>query len=394
MDQNKEEIIWMQANNIVNEILILTLVVVAILIIYYITKYYKKPTKSKNNYLEALEHLTDGNYNWAIQKFKEVVREDTDNVQAYLRLGDLLRKKGLASNALKIHKDLMLRSNLSPAFKQKLEYSLLLDYEVLNDVKMVIKIGNNILNKYQDYSEEVPLRLAKYLEKDQEWEEAYNVLKKYNGTLPNELKRKLSLYRVFEGLNLLDKNEGRDARIKFREAMKLDESCASGYYYLGKSYYNENRLEDAIQAWKNLCQKIPKKAYIAFEALERTWFDLGKFTEAEKLYNDLWNKNPENVDAALALAEIFDKKGEQDAAVEVLNRLEENVPNNPRINGFRIQYLYNKNQYKMASTYAIEFFRGQGIISDKKFVCNKCNYQSNEPVWICPECKSIDTYNI
>ena len=311
-----------------------------------------------------------------------------------MRLGDLLRKKGLASNALKIHKDLMLRSNLSSDLKQKIEYSLLLDYESLNDVKMVIKIGNNILNNSQNYSEEVPLKLVKYLEKDEEWEEAFNIIKKYCKTLTSDLKRKLALYRVFEGLNLIEKNEDRDARIKFRESMKLDETCASGYFYLGKSYYSENRLEDAIQAWKNLCEKIPEKAYIAFESLEKAWFDLGKFTEAEKLYKDLWNKYPENVDAALALAEIFDKKGEQDTAVEILNRLEEKVPNNPRINGYRIQYLYNKNQYKVASSYAVDFFRNQSIISDKKFVCNKCNHQSNEPTWICPECKSIDSYNI
>lgn len=384
----------MPTNDIINEILILTLVIVAILIIYYITKFYKKPAKGKNTYLEALEHLADGDYKWAIQKFKEVVREDTDNIQAYLRLGDLLRKKGLASNALKIHKDLMLRSNLSSDLKQKIEYSLLLDYESLNDVKMVIKIGNNILNNSQNYSEEVPLKLVKYLEKDEEWEEAFNIIKKYCKTLTSDLKRKLALYRVFEGLNLIEKNEDRDARIKFRESMKLDETCASGYFYLGKSYYSENRLEDAIQAWKNLCEKIPEKAYIAFESLEKAWFDLGKFTEAEKLYKDLWNKYPENVDAALALAEIFDKKGEQDTAVEILNRLEEKVPNNPRINGYRIQYLYNKNQYKVASSYAVDFFRNQSIISDKKFVCNKCNHQSNEPTWICPECKSIDSYNI
>lgn len=384
----------MPTNDIINEILILTLVIVAILIIYYMTKFYRKPAKGKNTYLEALEHLADGDYKWAIQKFKEVVREDTDNIQAYLRLGDLLRKKGLASNALKIHKDLMLRSNLSPDLKQKIEYSLLLDYESLNDVKLVIKIGNNILNNSQNYFEEVPLKLVKYLEKDEDWEEAFSIIKKYCKTLTNDLKRKLALYRVFEGLNLIEKNEDRDARIKFRESMKLDETCASGYFYLGKSYYSENRLDDAIQAWKNLCEKIPEKAYIAFESLEKAWFDLGKFTEAEKLYKDLWNKYPENVDAALALAEIFDKKGEQDTAVEILNQLEEKVPNNPRINGYRIQYLYNKNQYKVASSYAVDFFRNQSIISDKKFVCNKCNHLSNEPTWICPECKSIDSYNI
>jgi len=384
----------MQTNDFINEILILTLVIVAILIIYYLTKYYRKPAKGKYNYLEALEHLADGDYKWAIQKFKEVVRENTDNIQAYLRLGDLLRKKGLASNALKIHKDLMLRSNLSPELKQKIEYSLLLDYEALNDVKMVIKIGNGILNNFQNYSEDVPLKLLKYLEKDEEWEKAFTTIKKYCKTITEDLKRKLSLYRVFEGLKLIDKNDDRDARIKFREAMKLDETCASGYFYLGSSYYSENRLEDAIQVWKTLCQKIPQKAYIAFESLERAWFDLGKFTEAEKLYKDLWNKNPENVDAALALAEIFDKKGEQDTAVEILNQLEEKVPNNPRVNGYRIQYLFNKNQYKLASSYAVDFFLNQSIISDKKFICNKCSYQSNEPLWMCPECKSIDSYNI
>lgn len=384
----------MQADGIVTEILILTLVIVAILIIYYITRFYKKPTKAKNTYLEALEYQVDGEDKWAIQKFKEAVREDTNNIQAYLRLGDLLRKRGLTNNALKIHKDLMLRSNLSTELKQKIEYSLLLDHEVLGNAGSAIKLAKNILKTSQNYHKEIPAKLLKFLEKEQKWEEAYQIIRKYFKIISADLKNKLSLYRVFEGIKLMENKEGREARIKFREAIKHDNQCASAYYYLGQSYYIEKRLEEAVQAWQNLCKTIPLKAYIAFEPLERAWFDLGKYTEAEKLYNGLWSKNPKNADAALALAEIYDKKGEQDTAVDILNRLEENVSEDPRINGYKIQYLYNKSLYKQASTQAIDFFRKNEIIMDKRFICGVCDYQSDEPKWICPKCKSIDSFNI
>ncbi len=382
----------MQNPDMLTELLIIILVITALIIIYYYTRMSRKPKGDKESYISALEYMADGSEKRAIQQLKEAVREDSENVDAYLRLGDLLRKKGLMNNALKIHKDLMLRSNLSEDQKNKIQYSLLLDYELMGNYSSSIELARTILSKNTVFQNEVVLKLLTYLEKEEKWQEAATIARKYFRELPAQLKKRIALYLVFEGLKIQEKGEGRDARIKIKEGLKIDPECDAAYYYLGKSYYSEHRLEDAIREWKNLCITIPQNAHVAFESLERTWFEIGRFNEAEKLYRNILDKDPENIHAALALARIYSKKEDFDSALDILDRLGEKSFLEPRIVGYRIQLLSNKNQYKQASALAVDFFHGNFDLSDRAITCQECQYKSTEPQWICPQCKSIASF--
>ncbi len=385
---------YMQNPTFITELLIFLLIIATLAIIYYFTKKYRKTTEKKNSYLEALELLADGDYRRAIQKFKESVKENTENIEAYLRLGDLLREKGLAKNALKIHKDLTFRSGLEKDFRMRVHRSLMLDYEAIGDLENTIISAKTILDNNGIFTKEAATKLINCLEKQEKWDEAYHACKKYFKNIPLHMTKKMALYLVFQGLDLLEREENREARIKFKEALKVDPECSPAYYYMGKSYFEENRLQEAIEQWTKMCKKIPKQAYIAFDDLERAWFELGNFSEAEKLYNSLLASDGKNVKAALALVEIYDKKGEYDRALEILNRLENNNVEDPLLPGYRIQVLYDKGQYKVAANYAINFLKKKNLLGNNKYICQECHYISEEPLWICPQCKSIDSFNI
>jgi lipopolysaccharide biosynthesis regulator YciM len=383
----------MQSSDLLMELLIILLVIAALIIIYYYSKVYRKPKADKSSYLTALEYLADGNEKWAIQKFKETVKEDTENIQAYLRLGDLLRKRGFANNALKIHKDLTFRANLSSEIKAKIQYSLLLDYEATGNYSAAIELANSIIGDEKTFQNEAASRLLNYQEREQKWQEAYLTIKKCFKELTPLLTKKSALYLVFEGLKIQEKGEGREARVKFKEAMKIDPDCAAAYYYLGKSYYLENRLEDAIREWENLCRSLPQKAYLTFKDLERSWFEMGKFTEAEKLYKSILGKDSKNIYATVALAEIYNKKEDYDRALDILDRLSDESQQDPQIVGYKIKVLSHKNQYKQAAHQAMEYFKNRYDLSERRFECQECQYKTNEPIWICPQCKSIDSFD-
>ncbi len=384
----------MQFNGMLTEFLLIILAIIILIIIYYLTKTFRKPITAKSNYLLALESLADGNTKWALQKFKEAVREDTENIDAYLRLGDLLREKGLATHALKIHKDLTLRSNLSEEINTKIQHSLMLDYEILGNMNAAIEVANSLLEKGKTNIGEIVTKLLKYYEKERRWSDAFEAVKKNFRNPSVQMKRKSALYLVLEGLEIEKKNQARDARIKFREALKIDPNCSAAYYYLGKSYYLEDRVEDAIKEWQNFSEKLPGKAHIVFNILEKAWFDLGKFGEAEKLYKKIVAKDVENIFAIVALAEIYNKKAEFDNALEILDKVAEDKAVHPRIIGTRLLTLSNKNQYKIACGEAIEYFQKNHFLTSWYYVCQECQFESNEPLWVCPQCQNIASFEI
>ena len=98
-----------------NTFLIICFILIAGLLGYYL---YTKinPTKKsdiKELYSEGLDMLVSGKKYSAYNNFKEIISKDSNNVMAYLRLGQILRENGDNLKAIKIHKNLLLRKKLS-----------------------------------------------------------------------------------------------------------------------------------------------------------------------------------------------------------------------------------------------------------------------------------------
>lgn len=376
------------------EILLFIIIAASIGIVYWFSVMQRNKSSANDNYIEALEYLADGNDRLAIQKLKETVREDTENVAAYLRLGDLLRKKGLLSNATRIHKDLTLRTGLDKQTRSKILKSLLRDYDQLNDIPATIETGKKILELERTPENWVLKTLLDKYENTQQWQDAEALIEKYGKYLPEINAHKLALYSVFKGLAAREESREKDARVNFKEAIKRDPQCAAAYYYLGQSYASEERFEDAAKIWTRLCNEVPEKAHIVYSELEKVWFEMGRFHDAEHLYQDQISKNKNSIRAGLALAEIYNKKGEHDHALEIINQLEENYPDSPELLNKKIKFFFNKGQYKQAANQSLNFLQSCNGTAMAKYTCRICQNNSAKPLWICPKCQNIDTYNI
>ena len=87
--------------------ILLTLVLIALIgfIIINLTGR-RRLSRSKDSaslYAMALNHMLHGEDDVAIRLFRDVIRADTDNIDAYINLGILMRKNGKPKNAIKIH---------------------------------------------------------------------------------------------------------------------------------------------------------------------------------------------------------------------------------------------------------------------------------------------------
>ncbi len=373
------------------EIWLFFLVVLAIGGVFWYSLRLKQKQPENDAYVEALEFIAEGKDAKAIQKLKEAVRQDSENVRAYKKLGDLLRKRGLLKHAIRIHKDLTLRGSLTSEQREEVYYSLLLDYKLAGEYAPAIELGKKLLAMASQNKLTIAQELIDLLEKAEHWKDALELSEKYFRQSENHKKRR-ALYQVFLGLQLQQQGKGKDARIQFKEALKSDPACAAAYYYIGKSYVLEDRLEDAIKVWTDLCFKIPSRASIVFPELEKACFDTGAFMEVESIYSQMLEKDPTNVSAALALAEIYLKKSEYDAALDILKRLEEEVGENPQLEAFATRVLFNRGQYKAAAQKAVHFMEKQFHWNQKHYICNQCGYKSSEPLWLCPQCRSINSF--
>ena len=99
-----------------NEILI-TLLVLGVaaggVAVYVLSFKPRRKSKVKDLYAEGLDLLITGRRKSAYKNFKDIIQKDSDNIKAYLRLGQVLREGGNPIQALKIHRGLLHRRNLT-----------------------------------------------------------------------------------------------------------------------------------------------------------------------------------------------------------------------------------------------------------------------------------------
>ncbi|OGC79895.1 MAG: hypothetical protein A2145_02435 [candidate division Zixibacteria bacterium RBG_16_40_9] len=381
----------LDANQILSLIAATLFLLLIILFFWSRAQRFKKKT-SPQKYIEALKALIAGEENLAFEKLREVVLEDTDNIDAYLKLGDLFRKRNRTDKALEVHRQLSFRPNLDAKTKFEVKKSLALDYLSLGKNDKGVAILEELLQEDKESSGLAETLLEEY-EKNQDWEKAFEIRKQVSRHKGEKEDAILAIYKVWEGNQKAELGEYHQARLAYKEALHYDETCVPAYIYLGDAYYQDRRLEEAVEFWKKLIEIKPEAGYLVFERLEKTMFEIGKYQEMAEIYHGILKENPKDVKTLYALANIYEKKGNVKAAIETLtDLLEIDSDYYPAMKN--LMKLYKQNGL------ADKAFRVTYQLLDclpnrfETYTCNNCSFSATEPVWLCPQCRKINSFNI
>ena len=304
-------------------LLLLLLVLAAYLVYERIISGSKKPEST--TYVDALRDLLDGRQEAAFTKLRQVVAEDAGNLDAYLRLGRILRENNQPQRALQVHKDLTLRSGLSKGDRGAILREIAADCLALND----LTTAESALREQIDLNKEdywAQTKLLALREKAQQWEAAYDTAVEILKLEGNKSKKPLARYKHQLGEQLYRQREYHKARIAYKEAIGLDPGLVDAYLAIGDSYYEEKRFEDAVTFWNKLITSVPDQAHRVINRLKKTLYELGRYGEIQSICELILEHAPKNVEAGRALAEFYEKKGDIDQAVEAREKILEDHP--------------------------------------------------------------------
>jgi lipopolysaccharide biosynthesis regulator YciM len=332
-------------------ILLLAILSLAGLYLYYSRK--RATEQEDHSYLDGLKYLSEGENRLALEKFKQAVRTDSENIDAYIKIGIILRNEGLLANAIRIHKDLALRGNLLEDDTIRVRQNLVLDYLQVKSFDKAEKYLEE-LKEYKSAHGWISPYLVQIYEQKGEWQLAFEWYEKSSLARSEEGKNKLAGFKVKQGLQLVKAGDEKAGRVQYKEALKISQKCAPAFLALGDSYWREGRTNDAITAWSELCENIPEKAHYTFDRLEKAWFEKGQFSKLEQFYINLLTEHEDNLEARIALSDIYRKKGEHADAMKLLQQPLKKEVDNELIKVQQIRILSDKNQVKEALNLAME----------------------------------------
>ena len=284
-----------------------------------------KPTKVETPYQQGLNALLAGDREEALQAFAESVRLDSDNVDAYIHLANLLREQGEVQRALQLHRELTVRAGQTPSQNRAIREGLVLDLIAVGRAGEAVEVAEELYDHDRKSGSALKLLLRAH-EAAHDWDQAYEVRAEIAKSSGERNGEGLARYRSAIGEIYLRDGKLDEAKRQFKAALHLRRDDPAALLRLGDIYYESNRPERAGVLWKALAEAHPSFSHLVLERLEASYFEKGRFGDVDQAYEEMLARNPKDVRIHLALARMHVKKGDLADAGRVLNEALELEP--------------------------------------------------------------------
>ena len=343
-------------------------------------------------YRRGLDYVSEGKIDQAIREFSLVARLNPENTDIYVRLGQLYRSKGEVERALRIHEGLTVRPEIPLGVKVKALLELANDCQTLGYRERSLSILQRASSLDPSNREVYQSMLGLYQETG-DWKTAYEIQKKLYKMRGDGNGKVLSHLKIEEGKVYLGEGKLKEALRSFKTAIALDKKCVEARLLFGDALERQGKNEKAIQAWEDVKEADPSFMFLAFERMEKAYFELGRYDHMGEKYLDHLRRHPGDYRTRLALARLYQKKEMYDEAVrefrEVLNR------HPTLVEAYRIlhQTYLEDRRFREASE---EVARMLEVLSahEKHFGCSQCSYRSLVVFWKCPQCGHWDSVKV
>ena len=324
-------------------------------------------------YTEGLDHLLRGNLQEAYKCFKGVIQRDTDNISAYLKMGQTLRQADALDKALQVHESLLARPELSSYDRLDLYMNLALDYTASGNGDLAVKWAKAIL-KLEKRNLWAMLHLVKSYRDLGDWESCGKYLSQWQKAKGIENRLLLALCRFRRGYDARTTLAIEEVRKHYLEALKIDSGFSPAHFYLAESYAEAARARraelstdgqvapktdtDAAASWDQACadaysqavahwttflELSPQDTYRILPSLEEALFYLQRFDDLELILNQVLEKESQNRDVVASLANFFVRKGELDRAEEAISKLPQSSQPGALLQAIQLKLRYRRN---------------------------------------------------
>jgi lipopolysaccharide biosynthesis regulator YciM len=367
---------------------IVAAVVVAAALFWYIGVKRARPKRSaeESPYRTGLDALIAGDSEAALKHLTQAVRDDPRNVDAYVKLGNILRERGQVRQAVQIHRELLVKRKLPPAVRSETIKSLARDLAAAGRWREVLEHLGTLPRS--ERSDPVVLSLTRdsYAAAG-ELEKAAQAHRDMLKSGPVAGQPSAGVYRAHLGLVALKRGETRIAKGELQAAVKEDPDAGLAYVHLGDIAVLEEDTERAVVYWMRLVTEKPDCAHLVFERLEKAYFEMGDFGRMMGIYEELVTKSPSNVKAQTGLARMLERKGSVDEALRVAREAVKYEGSAHEGHRQLIEILMRHDRYEEAARAAESLLAGMGDQGEER-TCPRCGAAVDGYSWRCDSCRA------
>lgn len=353
-------------------------------------KYQDNSNRLSREYVDGLNFLLSNQRDKAEDLFLEMLKEDSNTLEAHLTLGNLFRSRGEVDRAIRIHQALLDSTSLT--FDQRLLaiQQLGRDYMVAGFLDRAEEMFSQLTDEdeFQQYALQ---QLITIYQSTSDWHNAIMVAAKLVRLGNTKYNREIAQFYCELAVLSIAADDLNRAYFYLNKSSSADENCARASLLLGRVLIAQKNDEKAIYYLEKILQQ--DKAFIgeALPYLKTCYQNLNQVDQFKVFLKRCVELDTGNV-AELMLADVIEKQNGRDAAQYYIYR---ELIKHPNLKGF-----YRLMDYHLAdaeegrareSLLLLRNMVGEQIKAVPNYRCEKCGFTVNSIYWLCPACRNWST---
>ncbi|MEN8181591.1 MAG: tetratricopeptide repeat protein [Myxococcota bacterium] len=285
----------------------------------------RRPGSTDDALRRALLLVTEREFEAAEQVLAGVVREDSDEIDAYLALARVYRLRGEIGRAIRIHQNLLLRRDLTEDQRSLALAGLAGDFQTGGFLRRSIAAYEELLERRPDHLGGLRA-LVRLLADVRDFPRALELQRRLARREGSDRRSAAAALRVEMARALRAEGRSDEARKALRKALRADPSAVEGWMLLGELELERGRTPRAVDAWERVPVLDRRAGARVYPRLEAAYGVLQRSVDYESFLQARLAEDSRDAEARLALARSLAGRGELEEAKAQVHRVLENDP--------------------------------------------------------------------
>lgn len=352
-------------------------------------RHYKKRYKQANtfepDYFRGLNYLLNEQPDKAIDVFIRLLEVNSETVETHLALANLFRRRGETDRAIRIHQNLITRSNLSASQRNQALVELGLDYMSAGVLDRAEQLFLELLGNSSP-QEVASQQLLNIYQKEKKWSQAIEIAKNIQSQTQQNMGATIAqFYCEMAEQSLITKSE--DVAVLLKQAHLYDANCIRATLLDAQRHIEAKKFRKALKKLKKIEIQDPKYLPEALPKLELCYRKLNELPAFKEYLTELMTHFPQMTSIRIMLTTVIeDIQGEQAAQDFLYQQLNEH----PSIEGLHTLLSLGELSPDIISP-LISKITNKLPLYTQRYSCQHCGFSGKTMHWHCPSCKQWGT---
>jgi lipopolysaccharide assembly protein B len=340
-------------------------------------------------YFKGLNFLLNEQPDKAIEAFIEVVKVDPETVDLHFALGSLFRRRGETERAIRMHKNLLDRSDL--AAEQRVQALSELGHDYLK--AGLLDRAEEVFARLRDGPQrlEALQRLLDIYQQEKEWQRAIETARALEQETGQSWQKEIAEFHCEMAAVEATHSRPDAAREHLNDALQANRKCVRASILLGDLAAAAGRHDEAVEHWKRVETQNPAFLALVAHRLLKSFQEIGDTATGLTLLRGYLAQYPSLDLLDVAFQSTLDAQG-PDAAYALVR---DELRRNPTLLGLdrllEAQLLAAPAERRHDLELVRNLVQGQ-TRRLSRYKCENCGFRARQFYWQCPACLAWETY--